>query len=173
MRFRLPFICDTCGRMLSSEDGLVIWNVNKIDWQVTLFVVHNDTACLGDERSNRETFPYSCTLQGFMASNGQREYLNLLVAEEDWSAARAKEIGPKLKLSPELFQLSAEEIQSPTALIEAELSRRRALLKASIADTVSRFFMDFNEAEYWMSEDELHQAMVEDLSGSGTPMEWI
>lgn len=173
MRFRLPFICDECGGMLSPEDGLVIWNVNKIDWQVTLFVVHNTKACLGDELGNRETFSYSCTLQGFMASNGQREYFNLLVAEENWSAARVKEIGPKLKLRPELFQMSAEEVQSPNALIEAELSRRRALLKQSIADTVGRFFVDFRPDEYWMSEKELHQAMVEDLSGSGIRMEWI
>lgn len=173
MRFRMPFICDTCGRMLCPEDGIVIWDVNERDWRVTLFAVHNTEVCLGDELGNREILPNSCSLQGFMASNGQREYFNLLVAEEDWSAARIKEVAPKLKLKPELFQLSAEEIQCPNALIEAELSRRRALLKASIDDTVGRFFVDFKEDEYWMSEEELHQSMVEDLSGSSIPMEWI
>lgn len=163
MRFKLPFICDTCGRMMRPEEGIVIWDVNKRDWQVTLFVVHNTESCLGDRLGNRGNFPYSCSLQEFTASNGLREYFNLLVAEEDWSVSRIKEVGPKLGLKPELFQLSPEEITSNAYMIEAELSRRRGLLKASIADVLRRFFDSFDEDEYWMTQEDLRQAMIEDL----------
>ena len=167
MKFKLPFICDSCGRMISPEDGIVIWNVNKRDWQVTLFVVHNEESCLGDELGNRENFPYSCALKEFVKLNGLRGYFNLLIAEEDWNVPRVKEVGPKLKLKPELFYLSPEEMQSDAYLIEAELSRRRSLLKQSIADTLGRFFDAFVGSDYWMTSEELHKAMMNDLNASG------
>ena len=161
MKLISRFICDTCNLPITIEDGIVIWDDR--DYPVSLFVVHNWSKCL---EGTHETCPLSCSLGGFILSNGLREYLSLRLAEEDFTPMMRRFIEKGLILPMAGFSFN-DLLQRPLVQTQADFVMKRTHLKRSIVECVSRFFNDFDEDAYFLNDEELIEAKRQDLAGEG------
>jgi hypothetical protein len=168
MQLVRQFICDVCNQPIPIKDGIVIWNERRYPAKtdtISLFIVHNSPKCRTPD--THEECPLNCTLRGFIASQGLREYFSLLVAEEDYPVSRMKHFVEKGLISLDSLDFTPKQWERPVVQTEADLAVRRAALKRSIAQSVSRFFDDFDENAYFMNDKELSEAMRQDLAGEG------
>ena len=164
MKLISQFICDACNQPIAIQDGMVIWDTR--DYLVSLFVVHNRPTCRTED--TLETCPLSCTLRGFIASNGLREYFSLLVAAKDFPVEMKWFMGKRL-ISSNAFGFSSDDLlRRPVAQTQADMAVRRAYLRRSIVESVARFFDDFDEDAYFLKDEELDQAIRQDLEGEGS-----
>ena len=163
MRLVSQFACDVCSQPIGIQDGMVIWDDR--DYPISLFVVHNWPGCRTE--NTLETCPLSCTLTGFIASNGLREYFSLLVASQDFSPTM-KRFMEKGLISPNVPGFSSEDLLQRTVVhTEADFAIRRVYLKRSIVESVGRFFEDFNDDTYFLTGKELEESIRQDLAGEG------
>ena len=163
MKLISQFICDACNQPINLPDGIVIWD-NK-EYQVSLFVAHNWPECRTE--NTFEKCPLSCTLRGFIASNGLREYFSLLIAAVDFSQIM-KRFMEKGLIKPNIPDLSVDDlIRRPIIETWADMAVRRAHLRRSIVESVARFFDDFVEDKYFLNDEELAKAIRQDLEGEG------
>ena len=162
MQLISQFICDVCNQPIAIQDGMVIWDDN---YPVSLFVVHNWPKCRTED--TLETCPLSCTLRGFVASNGLREYFSLLVAAKDFTPIM-KQFMKKGLIEPNIPSFSPGDLLKRSIVqTQADFAVRRVHLKTSIVESVARFFEDFDEDAYFLNDEELAEAIKQDLEGSG------
>ncbi|MFQ5987413.1 MAG: hypothetical protein ACE5H6_01035 [Dehalococcoidia bacterium] len=165
MKLISQFVCDVCRQPVAVPDGMVVWDDR--DYSVSLFVVHNWPTCRSVDTLG--TCPISCTLAMFIASNGLRECFSLLAARRDYPVPQMKRFVAKGVINLDAIGFSLEEfLQRPAHETEADLAVRRANLRRSIAESVARFFEDFDEEAYFLSDEELRVAIMEDLAGEGS-----
>jgi len=159
MRLISQFLCDVCNQPIAIPDGVVIWDNGE--YAVSLFVVHNWSKCRAEYTF--ETCPFSCTLRGFIASNGLREYFSLLVAAKDFTPIMKQFMEKKL-IEPNIPSFSPDDLlQRPLVQTQADFAVRRAHLRRSIIESVARFFDDFDEDAYFLNDKELTEAIRRDL----------
>ncbi|MCD6567637.1 MAG: hypothetical protein J7K94_02750 [Dehalococcoidia bacterium] len=58
-----------------------------------------------------------------------------------------------------------ELLQRPLVQAQADFALKRVHLKQSIIESVSRFFDDFDEGTYFLNDEELAEAIRQDLAG--------
>ena len=58
-----------------------------------------------------------------------------------------------------------ELLQRPLVQVQADFALKRVHLKQSIIESVSRFFDDFDEGTYFLNDEELAEAIRQDLAG--------
>jgi len=162
MKLLSQFICDACNQPITVQDGMVIWDDR--DYPVSLFLVHNWANCRTDD--TLETCPLSCTLRGFSASNGLREYFSLELAAIDFTPIMKKFMEKGL-ITPMAGFSSDDLLRRPLVQTQADFALKRAHLRRSIIESVSRFFNDFDEDCYFLNNEELAKAMRQDLAGEG------
>lgn len=163
MKIISQFICDVCNQPIAIPDGIVIWDNGE--YSVSLFVVHNCPKCRAEY--TLEACPLSCTLRGFVASNGLREYFSLLAAAEDFPPIM-KRFMEKGLIEPNIPDfLPGDLLKRCVVQSQADFAVRRVHLKTSIVESVARFFEDFDQDAYFLKDKELAQAIKQDLEGQG------
>jgi len=161
MRLISQFFCDACNQVIAIPDGMVIWD-NR-DYPISLFVVHNWLKCRTED--TLDACPLSCTLRWFITSDGLREYFSLLVAAKDFSPVMKRFMEKGLiELNIPGF-LPDDLLRRPLIQTQADFAVQRARLKRSIVESVARFFDDFDEGVYFLSDKELMEAIRQDLEG--------
>ena len=161
MKLISQFICDVCNQPIAIPDGMVIWDNGE--YSVSFFVVHNCPKCRAEYTF--EACPLSCTLRGFIASNGLREYFGLLVAAKDFTPTM-KRFMEKGLIEPNMPGFSLDDLLKRSVVqTQADFAVRRVHLKTSIVESVARFFEDFDEDAYFLNDKELAEAIKRDLEG--------